>query len=198
MAATPDRLVRQPLLPAFDLAGLLREAAFARILRDRQPVATVDLASAVGTSVPLVTSALDSFVAACSMDRDEDGSMCCTIRNHPPQSAAATTTIRNVSQRCAEMSPENATTRSGARRRLLASVLGTSLVLAGCAGSASPSPSGPVASGPAGTPGGDLTTLRFSYDWSPDSDWAAIVWAQELGYFEEAGVEVEYFPATRH
>ena len=52
---------------------------------------------------------------------------------------------------------------------------------AACAGTTSPSPT-------------ELTTVRFSYDWVPDSDWAAVVWADELGYFAENGVEVEYLP----
>lgn len=65
--------MRQPLLPAFDLAGVLRETAFALILRDRQPVAIDGLASAVGASVPVVRAVVDALVAAGWMDRGEDG-----------------------------------------------------------------------------------------------------------------------------
>jgi NitT/TauT family transport system substrate-binding protein len=37
-------------------------------------------------------------------------------------------------------------------------------------------------------------TIRYSFDWSPDSDWVPVLWADELGYFAEEGVEVEYMP----
>jgi NitT/TauT family transport system substrate-binding protein len=36
--------------------------------------------------------------------------------------------------------------------------------------------------------------IRYSFDWVPDSDWAAIVWADELGYFAEEGISVDYRP----
>jgi NitT/TauT family transport system substrate-binding protein len=42
--------------------------------------------------------------------------------------------------------------------------------------------------------GEEQVTLRYSFDWSPDSDWAPVLWAEELGYFDEAGIRVEYGP----
>jgi ABC-type nitrate/sulfonate/bicarbonate transport system substrate-binding protein len=40
----------------------------------------------------------------------------------------------------------------------------------------------------------DLVPIRYSFDWSPDADWAPVIWADELGYFEEEGVSVDYVP----
>ena len=39
-----------------------------------------------------------------------------------------------------------------------------------------------------------LVPIRYSFDWSPDSDWAPVIWADELGYFADEGVSVEYVP----
>jgi NitT/TauT family transport system substrate-binding protein len=71
---------------------------------------------------------------------------------------------------------------------MLAGVNGASL-----AQDASPS-SG--ASSPAGSPPapGELVPIRYSFDWSPDSDWAPVIWADKLGYFAEQGVDVDYGP----
>ncbi|MGH9247096.1 MAG: ABC transporter substrate-binding protein [Acidimicrobiales bacterium] len=38
----------------------------------------------------------------------------------------------------------------------------------------------------------DAVTVRYSFDWSPDSDWAPVLWADELGYFDEEGIDVDY------
>ena len=35
-------------------------------------------------------------------------------------------------------------------------------------------------------------TIRFSFDWKQDGDWAPLIWADELGYFEEEGIVVEW------
>jgi NitT/TauT family transport system substrate-binding protein len=43
-------------------------------------------------------------------------------------------------------------------------------------------------------PPGDLVPIRYSFDWAPDSDWAPVIWADQLGYFAEQGVDVEYVP----
>jgi ABC-type nitrate/sulfonate/bicarbonate transport system substrate-binding protein len=40
----------------------------------------------------------------------------------------------------------------------------------------------------------ELVPIRYSFDWSPDADWAPVIWADELGYFAEEGVDVEYGP----
>lgn len=42
------------------------------------------------------------------------------------------------------------------------------------------------------TASAELVTLRYSFDWSPDSDWAPVLWADELGYFAEEGLDVDY------
>jgi NitT/TauT family transport system substrate-binding protein len=48
--------------------------------------------------------------------------------------------------------------------------------------------------GASGEASGDTTTIRFSYDWKPDGDWAPLLWAQENGYFADNGVDVEVTP----
>ena len=35
-------------------------------------------------------------------------------------------------------------------------------------------------------------TIRFSFDWKQDGDWAPLIWADELGYFDEEGIAVEW------
>ena len=92
-------------------------------------------------------------------------------------------------------------------RRLPGLAFCLALVLAACAGAgeaADPetTPEEPPAAGQTqGTatdtpaePAGEPVALRYSFDWSPDSDWAPVLWAEELGYFAEEGVEVEYVP----
>jgi NitT/TauT family transport system substrate-binding protein len=34
-------------------------------------------------------------------------------------------------------------------------------------------------------------TVRYSFDWLPDGDWAPLLWAEENGYFAEEGIAVE-------
>lgn len=97
--------------------------------------------------------------------------------------------------------------RLGSRRLWALAGLMT-LLGAACGGGAQPAvdttaPPGTVAttSAPTETEPGETTTapqevvqLTYSFDWSPDSDWAPVVWADELGYFAEEGIEVEYVP----
>lgn len=66
-------------------------------------------------------------------------------------------------------------------RRLLA-IIGTLLVLAGCAG---PAPD-------AG--GGDLTPIRLALDWTPNTNHTGLYVAQQEGYFREAGLDVQFLP----
>ncbi|MDO8485519.1 MAG: YfaZ family outer membrane protein [Candidatus Limnocylindrales bacterium] len=63
----------KPLLPAVDAAGLLREAGFALLLRDRRPVELADLAEAAGLDVQAATSAVASLAQAGWLDLDESG-----------------------------------------------------------------------------------------------------------------------------
>jgi NitT/TauT family transport system substrate-binding protein len=46
--------------------------------------------------------------------------------------------------------------------------------------------------GTASPAAGGTTTVRFSYDWKPDGDWAPVLWAEENGYFAEEGLDVEF------
>jgi ABC-type nitrate/sulfonate/bicarbonate transport system substrate-binding protein len=53
--------------------------------------------------------------------------------------------------------------------------------LAGCAGGSAPEP-------PAGTP------VRLALDWTPNTNHTGLYVAQQLGYFEQAGLDVEFLP----
>ena len=62
----------KPLLPAIDAAGLLRETAFALLLRDRKPVEVADLARASGLDNATTTSSIASLAQAGWLDIDDD------------------------------------------------------------------------------------------------------------------------------
>jgi len=72
--------------------------------------------------------------------------------------------------------------------RLLAVVATCVVAITACTSGSSPAPSG-AASGP---PAGETTTIKFTFDWKPDGDWAPLLLAEENGYFAEEGIEVEY------
>jgi ABC-type nitrate/sulfonate/bicarbonate transport system substrate-binding protein len=61
------------------------------------------------------------------------------------------------------------------------------VLLAGCASSPTPAPS---ESGAAES----LGTVRFAFDWTPNTNHTGLYAAQELGYFADAGVDVEFLP----
>jgi hypothetical protein len=63
----------KPLLPAIDAAGLLREAGFALLLRDRRPVELADLAAATGLEVEAARSAVTTLAGAGWLDLDGFG-----------------------------------------------------------------------------------------------------------------------------
>jgi len=63
----------KPLLPALDAAGLLREAGFALLLRDRQPVEVADLATAIGIDAGAASSAVTNLAQAGWLDLDDSG-----------------------------------------------------------------------------------------------------------------------------
>ena len=63
----------KPLLPAQDAAGLLREAGFALLLRDRGPVEITDLAKAIGMDVAAAEPAVTGLARAGWLDLDESG-----------------------------------------------------------------------------------------------------------------------------
>ena len=65
----------------------------------------------------------------------------------------------------------------------------TAAIAVACTGTPAASPAGSQA----GTEGpAEPTAIRFSWDWKPDGDWSPILWAEEQGYFEEAGLDVEF------
>ena len=63
----------KPLLPALDAAGLLREAGFALLLRDRQPVEVADLAAAIGIDAAAASAAVTTLAQAGWLDLDDSG-----------------------------------------------------------------------------------------------------------------------------
>ena len=63
----------KPLLPALDAAGLLREAGFALLLRDRQPVEVADLAAAIGIDAASASFAVTTLGQAGWLDLDDSG-----------------------------------------------------------------------------------------------------------------------------
>jgi Mn-dependent DtxR family transcriptional regulator len=63
----------KPLLPALDAAGLLREPAFALLLRDRQPVEVADLATAIDIDPAAAGSARSTLAQAGWLDLDDSG-----------------------------------------------------------------------------------------------------------------------------
>ena len=65
----------KPLLPTVDAAGLIREAAFALLLRERRPVQPADLARMIGIPVDAAMDALTTLVHAGWLDMDESGSV---------------------------------------------------------------------------------------------------------------------------
>ena len=71
-APRPDA-TGEPLLPAIDAAGQLRETAFALLLRDRQPIDTADLATATGRPADSVRDSLIALGRSGWLDLDETG-----------------------------------------------------------------------------------------------------------------------------
>jgi len=65
--------VTKPLLPAIDVAGQLREAAFALLLRERRPIDLEELARATGVTPPAVRDAVGALGEAGWLDRDDEG-----------------------------------------------------------------------------------------------------------------------------
>lgn len=61
------------LLPAIDAAGLIREAGFALLLRDRRPVELADLAAATGFEIEAARSAVATLGEAGWLDLDDFG-----------------------------------------------------------------------------------------------------------------------------
>ena len=69
-----------------------------------------------------------------------------------------------------------------------ASAAALALLLAGC--TSTPTPEGTTTE--EGTE--SLGTVRFAFDWTPNTNHTGLYAAQELGYFADAGVDVEFLP----
>jgi alkylmercury lyase len=65
--------MNQPLLPSVDPAGLLREAAFAVLIRDRRPARLDDLARSTGLEPAAVCDLTATLAGAGWLDLDEAG-----------------------------------------------------------------------------------------------------------------------------
>ena len=63
----------KPLLPAVDAAGVLREAGFALLLRDRRPVDVADLATAVGLDTAAAANTVSALADSGWLDLDASG-----------------------------------------------------------------------------------------------------------------------------
>ncbi len=63
----------KPLLPAIDSAGLLREAGFALLVRDREPIEVADLAAAIGIDTGAARATVITLAAAGWLDLDDAG-----------------------------------------------------------------------------------------------------------------------------
>lgn len=63
----------EPLLPALDAAGLLREAGFALLLRDRRPVEVAELATAIGIDAGAAGHVVATLAQAGWLDLDDSG-----------------------------------------------------------------------------------------------------------------------------
>ncbi len=64
---------KQPLLPAIDRAGQLREVAFALLLTRSRALAVTDLAAAIDASISATTETIDRLAAAGWLDVDDEG-----------------------------------------------------------------------------------------------------------------------------
>jgi alkylmercury lyase len=63
----------KPLLPAVDAAGMLREAAFALLLRERRPVLVSDLAGVTGLAAATARASVASLAQTGWLDLDDSG-----------------------------------------------------------------------------------------------------------------------------
>lgn len=79
-------------------------------------------------------------------------------------------------------------TRSALRRVTLtgAAILAGSLALTACAGAAAPAEDAAASEQPA--------RVTFALDWAPNTNHIGVYAADELGYFDEAGLDVEILP----
>ena len=63
----------KPLLPAVDAAGLLRETAFALLVRDRRPIDVADLAGEVGLQTEVAAASVAALADSGWLDLDASG-----------------------------------------------------------------------------------------------------------------------------
>lgn len=99
---------------------------------------------------------------------------------------------RNTTTASADTAKTAATKNTTAfgRRALVAAALAASgaLTLAGCTGAGGSDTSAAADSG------SSLTPVTFALDWAPNTNHIGVYVADELGYFEEAGLDVEILP----
>lgn len=76
----------------------------------------------------------------------------------------------------------------------LSSIVLLAFVLGACAGQGTPQATGTTETGAPAETGGDSepVAIRFTFDWTPDAHWAAMMWADQLGYFADEGVSVDW------
>lgn len=65
--------------------------------------------------------------------------------------------------------------------RLFAALAASVVAVAACSGGTTPAPSAAAE-----------TTIKFTFDWKPDGDWAPLLLAEKNGYLAEENVKVEY------
>ena len=87
-------------------------------------------------------------------------------------------------------SKKDGLTRRGFLAAGVAGVAGAASVLAGCAGGSGGSGSGSSGSS-GGSADGELTSVTFVLDWTPNTNHTGVYVAQAMGYYEEAGLDVE-------
>jgi ABC-type nitrate/sulfonate/bicarbonate transport system substrate-binding protein len=62
------------------------------------------------------------------------------------------------------------------------------------AGSGTGTPSSAAASGSGSAPAGERTAVRFALDWTPNTNHTGLYVAQQQGWFEQAGIDLQVLP----
>src|SRR5690242_21309435 len=62
------------------------------------------------------------------------------------------------------------------------------------AGSGTGTPSSAAASGSGSAPAGERTAVRFALDWTPNTNHTGLYVAQQQGWFEQAGIDLQILP----
>lgn len=98
------------------------------------------------------------------------------------------------------------------RQGALAALAGLTILLSACSGTASspsaapataapataapataaPATAAPATAAPTAAPSVAMTTVRFTFDWKPDSDWLPMLEAVQQGYFKAGNIDVKF------